>query len=107
MTHSHRRSTARFAWFRMDVPKRHRAVTQLRDSVAGYARAEYDFVDKLKISGGVRYSHDKVRVRNYLAFNGTIQDPTLIPTIDIPERARSTMPRRLREASTIRRCPTC
>ena len=55
--------------------------TQDRDSYSAYGRLEYELTDRLTVAGGVRWSHDDVRVSNYQAYLGDVADPLATQTI--------------------------
>ncbi len=54
---------------------------QKRDSYSVYGRLEYDLTSRLALSGGLRWSRDRVAVQNYQAFFGDIDFPDSIQTI--------------------------
>ncbi len=54
---------------------------QRRDSYSGYGRIEYDLAHRLTLSGGLRWSRDRVAVTNYQAYYGDIETPLSVQTI--------------------------
>ena len=54
---------------------------QKRDSYSAYLRGELEIATDLTVTGGVRFSRDKVAVRNYNAFLGDTADQFAVTTI--------------------------
>ena len=65
------------------------AFTQRRHSYSGYGRAEYDLTNQLTLAGGLRWSHDRVGVANFTAYNGDVADPEAYQTIAPTDLAKS------------------
>ena len=65
------------------------AFTQRRHSYSGYGRAEYDLTGQLTLAGGVRWSHDRVAVAGFTAYNGDVADPQAYLTIPPTDLAKS------------------
>ena len=63
--------------------------TQKRDSYSAYGRIEYDITSRLSLSGGVRWSEDRVAVENYKATFGDVGNPYLLQTIAPTNLART------------------
>jgi len=67
----------------------HNDFLQERTSYAGYFRGEYEIYPRLQITGGVRESHDELRVPNYNAYIGSNEVPDGIPTIIDQSRSQN------------------
>jgi iron complex outermembrane receptor protein len=67
----------------------HNDFLQERSSYAGYFRGEYEIYPRLQITGGVRESHDELRVPNYNAYIGSNEVPDGIPTIVDQSRSQN------------------
>jgi iron complex outermembrane receptor protein len=59
----------------------HNDFLQERTSYAGYFRGEYEIYPRLQLTGGVRESHDELRVPSYNGYIGSNEVPDGIPTI--------------------------
>jgi iron complex outermembrane recepter protein len=67
----------------------HNDFLQERTSFAGYFRGEYDIYPGLQITGGVRESHDELRVPNYNAYIGSNEIPDGFATIINQSRSQN------------------